>query len=86
MVNEVDNSICDWHADDGGKSFVIKQQKAFETSVIPQFFKHSKIASFVRVSERSYWIKWKPVRFRLPLLSHISYLSRTTATQLLFLP
>ena len=50
MVNEVDDSICEWHKD--GKSFIIKDQKAFEKSVIPQFFKHSKIASFVRVSER----------------------------------
>ena len=48
MVNEVDDSICEWHKD--GKSFVIKDQKAFEKSISPQFFKHSKIASFVRVS------------------------------------
>ncbi|GKY99329.1 Heat shock factor protein 4 [Mayamaea pseudoterrestris] len=46
MVNEVDDTICEWHSD--GRSFVIKDQKAFEKSVIPQFFKHSKIASFVR--------------------------------------
>jgi hypothetical protein len=48
MVNEVDNKICEWHSD--GKSFLIKDQMAFEKTVIPQFFKHSKIASFVRVS------------------------------------
>jgi hypothetical protein len=48
MVDEVDSKICEWHED--GKSFIIKDQKAFEKVIIPQFFKHSKIASFVRVS------------------------------------
>lgn len=33
---------------DDGKSFVVKDPNTFEKEIIPQFFKHSKMASFVR--------------------------------------
>jgi len=46
-VNTCDPEIAEWEED--GKSFVVKDPSKFEQVVIPQFFKHNKFASFVRV-------------------------------------
>jgi heat shock transcription factor 2 len=46
MIDTCDKNICCWS--DDGKSFVVKDPNTFEKEIIPQFFKHSKMASFVR--------------------------------------
>jgi len=46
MIDGCDPAIASWAED--GKSFVIKDTGKFGTVVIPQFFKHNKISSFVR--------------------------------------
>ncbi|KAL3769729.1 hypothetical protein ACHAWU_005777 [Discostella pseudostelligera] len=39
----------DWtHRSDDGLTFIVKDTQLFETSIIPQFFKHNKFSSFVR--------------------------------------
>lgn len=46
MVDTCDPSICSWSED--GETFVVKDPSKFESTIIPQFFKHSKFSSFVR--------------------------------------
>lgn len=48
MISSCDTEIACW--DEDGTTFVVKQPEKFEQTVIPQFFKHSKFTSFVRVS------------------------------------
>ena len=48
MIDTCDDSIACWG--DDGKTFVIKDPAKFEQQIIPQFFKHNKFSSFVRVS------------------------------------
>jgi HSF-type DNA-binding len=49
MINSCDADIACWM--DEGETFVVKDPVRFEQMIIPQFFKHSKFSSFVRVSE-----------------------------------
>jgi hypothetical protein len=46
LVSSSDSNICTWS--DDGLSFIIKNIDTFTEEVIPQYFKHSKFASFVR--------------------------------------
>jgi heat shock transcription factor 2 len=46
MIDTCDPSICCWSAD--GLTFIVKNTTLFETTIIPQFFKHNKFSSFVR--------------------------------------
>uniref|UniRef100_A0A7S2I9X4 HSF-type DNA-binding domain-containing protein n=1 Tax=Helicotheca tamesis TaxID=374047 RepID=A0A7S2I9X4_9STRA len=46
MIDGCDPAIASWAED--GQSFVIKDTAKFGSVVIPQFFKHNKISSFVR--------------------------------------
>jgi len=46
MIDTCDSKIASWS--DDGETFVVKQPKIFESTIIPQFFKHSKFSSFVR--------------------------------------
>ena len=46
MIDSCDPAIAGWS--DDGKTFVVKNVSEFESSIIPQFFKHNKFASFVR--------------------------------------
>ena len=48
MIDSCDPTIACWSED--GETFVVKDPVKFERSIIPQFFKHSKFSSFVRVS------------------------------------
>ena len=48
MVDTCDPSIAGWSED--GETFIVKDPVKFEKQIIPQFFKHSKFTSFVRVS------------------------------------
>lgn len=48
MIDTCDPAIACWS--DDGETFVVKDPAKFERSIIPQFFKHSKFSSFVRVS------------------------------------
>lgn len=48
MVDTCDPSVACWSED--GETFVVKDPIKFEKQIIPQFFKHSKFSSFVRVS------------------------------------
>jgi hypothetical protein len=48
MIDTCDASIAGWS--DDGETFVVKDPVKFERTIIPQFFKHSKFSSFVRVS------------------------------------
>ena len=48
MVDTCDPEVAGWSED--GETFVVKDPNKFETVIIPQFFKHSKFSSFVRVS------------------------------------
>jgi heat shock transcription factor 2 len=48
MVDTCDPSIAGWS--DDGETFIVKDPVKFEKQIIPQFFKHSKFTSFVRVS------------------------------------
>lgn len=48
MIDSCDPEIATW-ADDG-ETFVIKDPDVFERTIIPQFYKHAKFSSFVRVS------------------------------------
>ena len=54
MVDTCDPSIAGWSED--GETFVVKDPVKFEKEIIPQFFKHSKFSSFVRVSTIRYLI------------------------------
>lgn len=49
MIDTCDPTIACWS--DDGETFVVKDPIKFETTIIPQFFKHSKFTSFVRVSK-----------------------------------
>mmetsp|Transcript_21671 Transcript_21671/g.26838 ORF Transcript_21671/g.26838 Transcript_21671/m.26838 type:complete len:416 (-) Transcript_21671:291-1538(-) len=46
MIDTCNADIAQWSED--GKSFVIKDPKTFTSKVIPQFFKHKNLQSFVR--------------------------------------
>jgi hypothetical protein len=48
MIASCDSEIAGW--DEDGLTFTVKDPVRFETEIIPQFFKHSKFTSFVRVS------------------------------------
>jgi HSF-type DNA-binding len=48
MIDTCDPAIAGWAED--GLTFIVKDPEKFETNIIPQFFKHSKFTSFVRVS------------------------------------
>jgi hypothetical protein len=48
MIDTCDPTVACWSED--GETFVVKDPVKFETNIIPQFFKHSKFSSFVRVS------------------------------------
>jgi len=47
MIDTCDPKIAGWS--DNGETFVIKDPVKFEEQIIPQFFKHNKFSSFVRV-------------------------------------
>jgi HSF-type DNA-binding len=47
MIDSCDTEIAGW--DEDGLTFTVKDPIEFETKIIPQFFKHSKFSSFVRV-------------------------------------
>lgn len=49
MIDSCDSDIAGW--DEDGLTFTVKDPNLFESKVIPQFFKHSKFSSFVRVSK-----------------------------------
>eukprot|EP00804_Cyclotella_cryptica_P013120 CCRYP_002380-RE/>CCRYP_002380-RE protein AED:0.34 eAED:0.34 QI:737/1/1/1/1/1/3/293/465 len=46
MIDTCDPSISCWSED--GLTFIVKNPTLFETTIIPQFFKHNKFSSFVR--------------------------------------
>mmetsp|Transcript_16138 Transcript_16138/g.34053 ORF Transcript_16138/g.34053 Transcript_16138/m.34053 type:complete len:517 (-) Transcript_16138:457-2007(-) len=46
MIDTCDPKICCWS--DDGLTFIVKNTSLFETTIIPQFFKHNKFSSFVR--------------------------------------
>jgi HSF-type DNA-binding len=47
MIDTCPSDVAGWSED--GETFVVKDPTRFEQSIIPQFFKHSKFSSFVRV-------------------------------------
>jgi HSF-type DNA-binding len=47
MIDSCDPNVAGW--DEDGLTFTVKDPNQFETKIIPQFFKHSKFSSFVRV-------------------------------------
>ncbi len=49
MIESCDSDIAGW--DEDGLTFTVKDPNLFESKIIPQFFKHSKFSSFVRVSK-----------------------------------
>ena len=46
MIDTCNPKICSWSED--GLTFIVKNPTLFETTIIPQFFKHNKFSSFVR--------------------------------------
>mmetsp|Transcript_40416 Transcript_40416/g.72854 ORF Transcript_40416/g.72854 Transcript_40416/m.72854 type:complete len:486 (-) Transcript_40416:378-1835(-) len=46
MIDTCDPKVCSWSED--GLTFIVKNTPLFETTIIPQFFKHNKFSSFVR--------------------------------------
>mmetsp|Transcript_11785 Transcript_11785/g.19184 ORF Transcript_11785/g.19184 Transcript_11785/m.19184 type:complete len:490 (-) Transcript_11785:388-1857(-) len=46
MIDTCEPTICSWS--DDGLTFIVKNTSLFETTIIPQFFKHNKFSSFVR--------------------------------------
>ena len=46
LVNEGDPDLVGWS--ESGKSFIVKDQNLFAKRVLPNFFKHQKMNSFVR--------------------------------------
>mmetsp|Transcript_12324 Transcript_12324/g.18917 ORF Transcript_12324/g.18917 Transcript_12324/m.18917 type:complete len:519 (-) Transcript_12324:415-1971(-) len=46
MIDTSPPQIATWSSD--GQTFIVKNTHLFETTIIPQFFKHSKFSSFVR--------------------------------------
>jgi hypothetical protein len=66
MIDTCDSQVACWS--DDGETFVVKDPVKFERTIIPQFFKHSKFSSFVRVSEPKYleWrqLEWEAVGWR----------------------
>jgi hypothetical protein len=47
MIDTCDSQVACWS--DDGETFIVKDPAKFERTIIPQFFKHSKFSSFVRV-------------------------------------
>jgi hypothetical protein len=99
MIDTCDPRIAGWS--DDGETFVVKDPTVFEQSIIPQFFKHSKFSSFVRVSTHGnsvaeLLILWQRARRGFASCSNSSRLRFTcrvfflpldfAATQLLQLP
>jgi hypothetical protein len=50
MIDTCDPNVAGW--DEDGLTFTVKDPNQFETKIIPQFFKHSKFSSFVRVRDK----------------------------------
>jgi len=67
MVDTSDPSIVGWTED--GDMFVVKDPEVFAAKVIPQFFKHSNFASFVR--QLNFYgfrkIKSDPIKLDIPI-------------------
>jgi hypothetical protein len=69
MIDTCDSQVACWS--DDGETFIVKDPAKFERTIIPQFFKHSKFSSFVRVSyqpqRESYGcgskVQWNGVEF-----------------------
>jgi hypothetical protein len=55
MVDSAPHDVACWSED--GETFVVKDPTKFEKEIIPQYFKHSKFSSFVRVSRQSYIVR-----------------------------
>jgi hypothetical protein len=72
MIDQCDPSIASWSA--GGDSFTIKHVQTFEKEVLPEYFSHGKISSFIRqlnfygflklVSEPDLQVRTTSVRFQ----------------------
>jgi HSF-type DNA-binding len=77
MIDNCPSDVAGWSED--GETFVVKDPTRFEQSIIPQFFKHSKFSSFVRVRAMdgcfNASVRADPVRSnnRLVLHSHGSH-------------
>jgi hypothetical protein len=61
MIDTCDSQVACWS--DDGETFIVKDPAKFERTIIPQFFKHSKFSSFVRVSavQQRELIEWSEV-------------------------
>jgi len=46
MISNCDPNIAGWSVD--GNRLIVKDPDKFQTSIIPQYFKHNKLSSFVR--------------------------------------
>ena len=46
LVNEGDKALVSWSSD--GTSFIVRDQNQFAKKVLPNYFKHQKMNSFVR--------------------------------------
>jgi hypothetical protein len=56
MIDTCDSQVACWS--DDGETFIVKDPAKFERTIIPQFFKHSKFSSFVRVSATDGILEW----------------------------
>ena len=75
MIDTCDPEVACWSED--GETFVVKDPVKFERTIIPQFFKHSKFSSFVRVSDGPL-----PCDAMFRMLTHLF----AAATELLLVP
>ena len=88
MVDTCDPTVACWSED--GETFVVKDPIRFEKQIIPQFFKHSKFSSFVRVSKK---VGSKPITVHGVLIIFFSFIhdsqtvkSFETGSNLTFMP